>query len=177
MLEGGCERCFQAFGASPKIVSCTVRNLGLGCFPRCETRFARCERLFWDSRPKDPKSLLAPSLKQFWAFWLLRHVYQASGVANLTCTPPQCLSLKKETVDMGFAESVYLNKTTAPSKTTEAVESMGTNGCWTSFYCAFCGKLIPSRVRYAILSGHAPNTEFRNYRFQRLIPIGGRSGK
>ena len=70
------------WSGSPKIVSCTVRNPVLGCFPRCKTRFARCERLFWDARPKDPKSLLAPSLKHFWAFWLFRHLYQASGVAT-----------------------------------------------------------------------------------------------
>ena len=68
---------------TPQEVSCTVRNLFWGTFPRCETRFGRCERLFWDSRPEDPKSLLAPSLKHFWAFWLFRHLYQASGVATL----------------------------------------------------------------------------------------------
>ena len=27
--------------------------------------------------------LLAPSLEHFWAFWLFRHLYQASGVAML----------------------------------------------------------------------------------------------
>ena len=76
VLKGGCERCFRVSGEErPKIVSCTVRNPVLGCFPRCETRFARCERLFWDSQPNDPKSLLAPSLKHFWAFWLFRHLY------------------------------------------------------------------------------------------------------
>ena len=68
---------------TPQEVSCTVRNPFLGTFPRCGTRFGRCETLFWDSRPEDPKSLLAPSLKHFWEFWLFRHLYQASGVATL----------------------------------------------------------------------------------------------
>ena len=40
---------------TPKIVSCTARDPVLGCFPQCETRFARCERLFWDSQPERPQ--------------------------------------------------------------------------------------------------------------------------
>ena len=42
-------------GETPKTVSCTVRNPFLGSFPRCETGFGRCERLFWDARLEDPK--------------------------------------------------------------------------------------------------------------------------
>ena len=68
---------------SPKTVSCTVRNCVLGCFAWCETGFARCERLFWDSRPRETKSLLALSLKHFWAFWLFWHLCQVSWVAIL----------------------------------------------------------------------------------------------
>ena len=74
---------------SPKTLSCTVRNCLLGCFARCETEFARCERLFWDSWPRGTKSLLALSLKHFWAFWLFRHLYQASGGRNATPEKPQ----------------------------------------------------------------------------------------
>ena len=83
---------------SPTTVSCTVRNCVLGCFARCETGFARCERLFWDSRPRETKSLLALSLKHFWAFWLFYHLYQASRVAmlgwylGLRCWSPEKVS-------------------------------------------------------------------------------------
>ena len=42
-----------------------------------------------------------------------------------------------------------------------------------SFYCAFCGKLIPPRAKYVILLGHAQDTE--NYKFQKSIRIRGRS--
>ena len=37
----------------------------VGCFPQCEIGFARCKRLFWDSRPKDTKSPAALFLSTF----------------------------------------------------------------------------------------------------------------
>ena len=43
-------RCDTAFGA---------------VLPWCETGFARCERLFWDSRPRKTKTILALSLSPF----------------------------------------------------------------------------------------------------------------
>ena len=64
---------------SPKPVSCTVRNCVLGCFARCETGFARCERLFWNSWPRETKSLLALSLKHFWGFWLFGTCTRPTG--------------------------------------------------------------------------------------------------
>ena len=67
---------------SPKTVSCTLRNCVLGCFARCETAFARCERLFWDSRPRETIHF-STLLKHFWAFWLFWYLYQASGVAKV----------------------------------------------------------------------------------------------
>ena len=50
---------------TPKTFSCTARSPFLGSFPRCETGFGRCERLFWDSRPEGPKWLLALSVSTF----------------------------------------------------------------------------------------------------------------
>ena len=51
--------------------------------PPVRNKGCTCERPFLDSRPKDPKSLLAPSLKHFWAFGLFRHL----GCLD-TCTRP-----------------------------------------------------------------------------------------
>ena len=69
--SGRVRKVFSALRSeSPKTVSCTVRNCVLGCFAPCETGFARCERFFWDSRPRETKSLLALSLKHFWTLWL-----------------------------------------------------------------------------------------------------------
>ena len=72
---------------SPKTVSCTVRNCLLGCFARCETRFARCERLFWDSRPRETKSLLALSLKHFGHFGCFDTCTRPAGLKRLQPQP------------------------------------------------------------------------------------------
>ena len=68
---------------SPKRVSRTVQTLFRTRGNNLKRGFAPCKRLFWDSHSRDPKTPFAPSLKHFWAFWLFRHLYQASGVANL----------------------------------------------------------------------------------------------
>ena len=67
---------------SPKRVSRTVQTLFRTGGNSLKRGFALCKRLFWDSRSRGQKTPFAPSLKHFWAFWLFRRLYQASGVAT-----------------------------------------------------------------------------------------------
>ena len=68
---------------SPKRVSRTVQALFRTGRNIPKHSFALCKRLFWDSHSGGPKTPFALSLKHFWAFWLFRHLYQASRVASL----------------------------------------------------------------------------------------------
>ena len=65
----------------PKIVSCTVRNPVLGCFPPVRNKVCTVRETLLGLPAQRPQITLAPSLKHFRAFWLFRHLYQASGVA------------------------------------------------------------------------------------------------
>ena len=72
-------------GESPKRVCCKVRNTVLGCFPRCKTGFARCERLFWwDSWHRDAKSPLALLLSIRGHFGCFDTCARPTGLQGLT---------------------------------------------------------------------------------------------
>ena len=66
---------------SPKRVSRTVQTLFRTGGTSLKRGFAPCKRLFSGSHSRGRKTPFAPSPKHSWAFWLFRHLYQASGVA------------------------------------------------------------------------------------------------
>ena len=68
-VNGGRDRNVYASGVRvPKQSFARCEAYVLGCFARCETGFAQCQRLFWDTRPREIRSLSALSLSTFGHF-------------------------------------------------------------------------------------------------------------